>query len=207
MLPRQENLSAARQIAVEALRKANLEERAARSGARFEPTSGKVGLRYLGRNLWITFPEATICDRDRLEPLSPREEILILHYLERASGIPLTEKWVSFSEIPGGTFYHPVFLQRCKAPLVKFFGDAPENLLSVAAEKVGAEPWSMGDGGAKIQAFPSVRLGLVLWKGDEEFPPEGNVLFDSSITGYLSVEDIVILAETVVWKLIKAGHR
>jgi hypothetical protein len=52
-----------------------------------------------------------------------------------------------------------------------------------------------------------VSLGLVLWKGDEEFPPEGNILFDSSITGYLPVEDIVILAETVVWKLIKAGHR
>jgi len=48
-----------------------------------------------------------------------------------------------------------------------------------------------------------VPIGLVLWRGDEEFTPEGNVLFDASITGYLPVEDIVILAETVVWKLIK----
>jgi hypothetical protein len=55
----------------------------------------------------------------------------------------------------------------------------------------------------KVQAFPRVALGMVLWKGDAEFPPEGNVLFDSSVTAYLPVEDIVILAETVVWKLIK----
>jgi hypothetical protein len=46
-----------------------------------------------------------------------------------------------------------------------------------------------------------------LWKGDTEFPPDGNVLFDSSITGYLPAEDIVILAETVVWKIIKAKSR
>jgi len=52
-----------------------------------------------------------------------------------------------------------------------------------------------------------VSLGLVLWKGDAEFPPEGNVLFHSSIGGYLSVEDIVVLAETAIWKIIKAGAR
>jgi hypothetical protein len=136
-------------------------------------------------------------------PLSLREEILILHYLERASGIPPTGKWISFAEISGGAFYHPVFLQRSKAPLVKCFGEDPQRLLVLASEEVRGEPWDMGDKGVKIQAFPRVALGMVLWRGDAEFPPEGNVLFDSSVTAYLPVEDIVILAETVVWKLIK----
>ena len=207
MLPKQENLPLARQLAIQALLKTALAERAARGGGRYEGDRGgveRIGLRYLGRDFWLSFPRGTIEPSNGGSSVSPREEILILHYLERASGNPLTEKWVSFGEIPGGQFYHPVFLQRCKAPLVKYFGEAPDQLLPAAAAEVQGEPWSMGDVGVKVRAFPLVSLGLVLWKGDPEFPPEGNVLFDASITGFLSIEDVVILAETVVWKLIKA---
>ena len=206
MLPKQENLPVARQLSVQALLRADLAERAARSGSRLEITpqgQKRIGLRYLGRDMFLSFPRETIEPSNGGWPISLREEILILHYLEKARGNPLTGKWISFAEIPGGAFYHPVFLKRCKAPLVKYFGERPDSLLSLAIDEVRGEPWSMGDAGVKISAFPFVALGLVLWKGDAEFPPDGNVLFDSSITGYLPVEDVVILAETVVWKLIK----
>lgn len=208
MLPKQENLPLARQLSVEALLKMDLAERAFRSGGNFETApegQRRIGLRYMGRDLRLSFPQGTIESSDGARPLSPREEILILHYLEKAAGIPLTEDWISFAEIPGGEFYHPVFLQRCKGPLVKYFGEAPGRLLSVSAEEAQGEPWSFGDVGVKIRAFPFVALGLVLWKGDTEFSPDGNILFNSSITGFLAVEDIVVLTETVVWKLIKAG--
>jgi hypothetical protein len=206
MLPKQENLPLARQLSVQALVKADLAERAVRSGGRFEAISAgesRIGLVCLGREVRVHFPRGTVEASNGGKPVSLREEILILHYLEKGGRASLTESWISFAEIPGGTFYHSVFLQRCKAPLVKYFGEIPARLLSVAADEFRGEPWSVGDRGVKIQALPSVPLGLVLWKGDDEFPPEGNVLFDSSISQYLPVEDIVILAETVVWKLIK----
>ena len=69
---------------------------------------------------------------------------------------------------------------------------------------------NLGDVGVKIQAFPFVPLALVLWRGDAEFPAEGSILFDASVSKYLPVEDTVILAETAVWKLVKAkriAHR
>jgi len=206
MLPRQENLPLARQLSVEALLRTGLAERAVRSGFRFEidPQGQKrIGLHYLGRDLFLSFPQGTIEAPNGGGPVSLREEVLILHYLEKAQGTPLTGKWISLAEIPGGFFYHPVFLQRCKVPLVKYFGERPDNLLSVAVDEVRGEPWSLGDVGVKIQAFPFVTGGLAVWKGDAEFPPDGNILFDSSITESLPVEDMVILAETVVWKLIK----
>jgi hypothetical protein len=206
MLPKQDNLPLARRMAVEGLLKSDPAERASRSGGRFERGAdgkSRIGVRYLGREVWLSLPAGSMEFPGGGGPLSLREEILILHYLEKASGILPTGNWISFAEIPGGTFYHPVFLQRSKGPLVKFFGEDPRKLLALAAEEVRGEPWDMGDTGVKIDAFPRVSLGLVLWKGDEEFSPEGNVLFDSSVTGYLPVEDIVILAETVVWKLIK----
>ena len=210
MLPKQENLSLAREMAVQALWKSDLAERAARSGSFFEIApegENRIGLRYLNREFWLSFPRGTVRPGNGGSPLSLREEVLILHYLEKAPGIPEGDGWVSFSEVPGGSVYHPVFQQRCKVPLVKYFGEEPERLLSVAADEVGGEPWNFGDVGFRVQAFPRVSLGLVLWKGDAEFPPEGNVLFHSSIGGYLSVEDIVVLAETAVWKIIKAKSR
>ena len=210
MLPKQENLPLARRMAVEGILKSGPGERAARGGGRFESGidgEGRILLPYLGRGLSFSVSRGAIELQNGGEPLSLREEILVLHYLEKASGIPATGQWVSFAEIPGGTFYHPVFLLRGKVPLVRHFGKDGQRLLTLAADEMGGKPLALGDVGVGIQAFPRVDVGLVLWKGDEEFPPEGNILFDSSITGYLPVEDIVILAETVVWKLVKAGHR
>jgi hypothetical protein len=206
MLPKQGNYPLARELAVEGLLQSNLRERATRGGAWYEKGRDgevRVGFRYLGRELWVSFPQGTIGTQNGQGPIPLREEILILHYLEKASGAPLAGRWASFSEIPGGAFYNPVFRMRCKSPLIKFFGEAPEALWSVAKE-VGGEPLNLGDVGVKIQVFPLVPLALVLWRGDAEFPAEGSILFDASVNEYLPAEDTVILAETVVWKLIKA---
>jgi len=209
MLPKQENYSLARRLAVEGLLRSNLQERATRAGAWYEQSRDgevRVRFRYLARELLVCFPQGTIETLNGQGPIPLREEILILHYLEKASGAPLADRWASFSDIPGGGFYNPVFLMRCKSPLIKFFGEAPEALLSVAKE-VGGEPLNLGDVGVKIPAFPFVPLALVLWRGDVEFPAEGSILFDASVNEYLPVEDTVILAETVVWKMIKIGNR
>jgi hypothetical protein len=205
MLPKQENYQLARRMAVEGLAKADLQDRAARGGGRYEPGPGgesRVALKYLGHEILISFPNGSIAPENGQGPIPLREEILVLHYLTKAAGAPAAGQWISFAEVPGGAFYHPVFLKRCQWPLVKFFGGNPEVLKS-AAEELGGEPLGFGDVGIKVPAFPFVPLGLVLWRGDEEFPADGNFLFDASVSEYLPVEDIVILAETVVWKLIK----
>ena len=206
MLPKQENYQLARQMAVDGLGQSDLQERAAKSGGRYESGSegeARIRLEYLGRELQIFFPAGTIKATNGPGPIPLREEILVLHYLGKATGTAPAGRWISFAEIPGGAFYHPVFIQRCQSPLVRFFGSDPEGL-KTRAERMPGGPLDFGDVGVKIQAFPFIPLALILWRGDTEFPAEGNLLFDDSITEYLPVEDIVILAETVVWKLIKA---
>ncbi len=162
--------------------------------------SGQV--RYLGRDILLSLPDGRLVTAQGAEPLPLREEILVLHYIEKAKGTPVAGRWISFSEIPGGNVYHPVFLKRCRDPLIKFAGESPEALLPAAAE-MGTEPLGTGDVGLKMNPLPCVPLGIVLWRGDEDFPADGNVLLDASVNDYLPLEDTVILAETVVWKLIK----
>jgi hypothetical protein len=204
MLPKQENYQLARQLAVENLRRSDLADRAFCSGGQHrggKENGEQIGLKYLGRDLIFSFPGGSVTATDG-EPISLREEIFILHYLENASGAPLTGKWISFSEIPGGTFYYPVFANRCQAALTKAFGQDLERLHSFIAGGQ-AENLGLGDVGLRVWGLPRIPLGFVVWRGDAEFQAEGKVLFDSSVSQYLPVEDIVVLAETVVWKLAK----
>ncbi|HEX9910134.1 MAG TPA: DUF3786 domain-containing protein, partial [Desulfatiglandales bacterium] len=132
-------------------------------------------------------------------------QVLYLHYLYGAwssSGARATGEWISFQEIPDGRFYMDAFQRRAKNPMVMSFGERPELLLKVATEMYGAAPFNQGDVSVVVRALPLVPVALILWKGDEEFPPEGNILFDRSIVGILSAEDIAWLSGMVVYPLI-----
>ena len=108
----------------------------------------------------------------------------------------------AFQDIPDGRFYLDAFLKRAKVPLVGAFGTRPEKLIEVATKAYGAVPFDHGDCSVRVKALPLIDVALILWKGDEEFPPEGNVLFDKSISRILSAEDVAWLAGMIVYPLI-----
>ena len=54
-----------------------------------------------------------------------------------------------------------------------------------------------------INAFKHVPVTIALWQGDAEFAPEGNVMFDSTISDYLTNDDIHTLCENIAWKLVR----
>ena len=49
-------------------------------------------------------------------------------------------------------------------------------------------------------------MTYILWKGDEEFPATVQLLFDRSVEGYLSLEDIVVVGEMATSRLIALGR-
>ena len=99
------------------------------------------------------------------------------------------------------------FQRRAKLPLIQTFGGDPELLIRLANELLGADPSDQGDYSVIVQALPWVPIALILWRGDDEFPPEGNILFDRSITRFLSAEDIAWLAGMVIYPLIGVAKK
>jgi hypothetical protein len=189
-------------LACEQLAKtSDIREQCRKSDARYIGPN-EIVIHYLNQPHHITVRECRIWleNSDKETPL--RDKILILHYFTGAKGTPATGKAIAYKQLPGGINYFPAFSQRAIGPLVKSFGRSPELLARVAA-KLGAHDAAYGDISVTINAFDRVPLTLVLWRGDEEVAPNGNILFDANISDYLSTEDVTVLSETIVWRLVK----
>jgi hypothetical protein len=176
--------------------------RCRKSGARYvEPN--EILINYIGRQYHISVPEVEISLESSEEEVPLKDRILILHYLTGANGTPATGKLIAHKQLPGGVSYFPAFCQRAIAPLAKNFGESPD-LLMEAATRLGGHEGDYGDVSVTVSAFSRVPITLVLWRGDEEVPPNGNILFDANISDYLSTEDVIVLCETIVWKLVRS---
>jgi hypothetical protein len=181
----------------------DVQEQCRKSGARYIGPN-EIVINYLNQLYHIILPDGKILleNSDIEAPL--RDKILILHYFTGAKGTAATGKLIAYKQLPGGISYFPAFSQRAIAPLVKNFGKNPE-LLRKAAAKLGGSEAEYGDVSVNVNAFDRVLITLVLWRGDEELAPNGNILFDANISDYLSTEDVTVLCETIIWKLVKGG--
>lgn len=190
-------------IAVEKLANIkDIKEQCHKSGARYLPAENSVIIGYLNNSYRIDIPGGEITAVNSTEAVPIRDKILILHYLLRASGTPLSGNIITYKELQEGINYYPTFFKRAIEPIVSNFKDETQKLIQTAAVLGGIKS-GYGDTSVTIKAFPLVPLTIVLWRGDKEFPPDGNIMFDSTITDYLPMEDITILCETIAWRLVR----
>jgi hypothetical protein len=180
------------------------------AGANFVLDSGgmkALTLDFLNRDAAISWPSLEISFKGSEEEVPIQQQVLLLHYLNGCKGSRIFGEWIAYQEVPDGKFYLDAFLKRAKIPMVQAFGNRPEVLIKLATESLGATPFDYGDLSVKIRALPMVPVALILWKGDEEFPPEGNILFDRSISDIFSAEDIAWLAGMVIYPLIGMARK
>lgn len=128
--------------------------------------------------------------------------ILILHYaLKKLEGLPrLSGEWLSFKELSQVEGYYPAFRKRSIEPILRKYGHKPQALLEVL-ERLPAKRVEQGDVGIVLEAFEHVPVMITLWRGDDEFGPEANMLFDKSITRVFCTEDSVVLGNIVAIQL------
>lgn len=183
----------------------DIKEQCRKSGAQYLETDSQqvVIVEYLNRSYQVTFPNADISLIDNPEEVPIRDKVLILHYLTLAKGTPIANKMITFKELPEGSNYFPTFSKRTIKPLLDRFGNQPLRLVDAAA-RLGGHKADYGDVAVTIKAFSYVPITVVLWRGDEEFAPSGSIIFDATISDYLSTEDITVLCEIITWKLVKS---
>jgi hypothetical protein len=187
-----------------ALRSRSPELVAAQSGISYHadgPDCGKLHIPFWGDIVTLSFPELTGLGK-RNEPLPDFQLALLLYHLVTADGAPLTGKWVSFAELPGGRIYNTAFQGYSGDEIVKRFGIDLDGFKSVCLE-AGGQPVEIGNASFRFQALPRLPLLATYWLGDEDFPSSCKILFDGSACHYLPVDVCAILGSALTRKLIR----
>ena len=182
----------------------DLEQQCLKSGAEYKVIGSRkiITVEYLNQLHQVTLPDIDVLLVGGGAEVPISDKILILHYLTLARGAPLSHKLIAFQELSEGASYLRTFSKRSIEPLVKYFGGEPNRLMEVA-KRLGGQKVDYGDAAVKIDGFKLVPVTLVLWRGDEEFPPRGNILFDTTISDYLSTYDITVLCDAIIWRLVR----
>jgi len=199
------NLDAAYEMAREKMASADIEKQCLYSGAiRDNPNRVNIDFMYENYTIDVTSSAVKLTSTDRDVPL--RSKILILHYFLQAINSKLTNEHITYRQLPGGLIYYPTFMQRTVKRLTDAFGNKIQDFIA-AGLKVGADIGREGDASLVIRAFPRVSVNLVLWQGDNELPPQLNILFDDTISDYLEPEDVTVMCEIIVGRLITAAGK
>ncbi|MGB9803043.1 DUF3786 domain-containing protein [Desulfofundulus sp.] len=196
------NLEPAHQQAKEEFALREPESMAYNAAVIYRPERGEFIVPFLGLHYLVKYPDGEVTDAAGGAEVPREIQITLLHYLAKASPARVEGRFISFQELPGGFIYAGPFHNRAVRPLVGIFGSKPE-LLVQAAEMLGGRRVEIGDVAVTVPVLPKIPVTFVLWLGDEEFPPSGNVLFDSSAPRHLPTEDYALLPGLVLGKMKK----
>ncbi|NDJ75924.1 MAG: DUF3786 domain-containing protein [Chloroflexi bacterium] len=186
---------------------------ALRSGARWEPTdpngderNGTLSLTFLQTPLVVQVPDYTVSGTtDR--PISPMTQALVTAYLLTADDTPRAGEWVSFRELPDGTFYHQAFNGYTGHALVRVLGDNVDGFRYGAQATGGTVLAGLGDAAYEFRVLPRIWMAVVYWSGDPDdgLPPQARVLFDRAAPHYLIVDGLAITGSQLVRRILAAA--
>ena len=133
----------------------------------------------------------------------PNAKILVLRYLTEGGAAPSTGKFLTYREIPWGEVYFKQFQGRCLFRLAFGFGGKLDKFREIM-ERVGAQAISSGDVGYELEFMKGLFVRLILWAGDDEFPPSAQILFsDNFPAAFTQGEDMAVVGD-VTMDMLKA---
>jgi hypothetical protein len=185
------------------LRTADRAEVAARSGATID-SQGNLRVEFLRREYVIDQAEWAVKRADDGAAPPSLMQSLILTYLYTSDGTPPIDRWMGFRELPNGLFYAQAFQGYTGAELVR---DLIGNVAAFrqVSEKLQGAVLAIGDAGYVFQVLPRLKLAVVMWAGDDEFPSQAQVLFQESAPHYLVTEGLAIVGSLLIGQIVKAA--
>ena len=185
----------------ELFRKLDPVEAAQRTGANWD--GKEFTLELLGRRFAIAHPDYAIraLDGGSLPPLPV--QTFLLRYLLESKETPWKGEWKTFREMPWGEMYITPYTGRVLTRAAFTFGFRTA-AMKAACEKMGAEPVKHGDAGYRFDLIGNYQMQILIWEGDEEFPPSAQVLYSDNFADGFAAEDRVVAGDILI-STIKAN--
>ena len=160
-------------------------------------------LNLLGRDYAISHPDYAIraLDGSKLPPLPV--QTFLLRYLLESKDVSWGGQWKTFREMPWGEMYIKPYTGRVLTRAAFTFGTRVA-VFKAAAEKMGAEAVKHGDAGYRFDLIGGYQMQILVWEGDDEFPPNAQVLYSDNFAEGFAAEDRVVAGDILI-STIKAN--
>ncbi len=173
----------------------NPEDAAERTGAKWNGKEFYVNL--LGREFAISHPQYSIraVDNGNLPPLPT--QTFLLRYLLEGKQVAWSGEWKTFREMPWGELYIKPYTGRVLTRAAFTFGTRVE-AFRAACEKMGATPVAHGDAGYLLSMIGGYQMQILVWEGDDEFPPNAQILYSDNFSEGFAAEDRVVAGDILI---------
>ena len=160
-------------------------------------------VKLLGREFSVSHPTYAIAAADggAIPPLPT--QTFLLRYLLECKDVAWTGEWKTFREMPWGELYIKPYTGRVLTRAAFTLGTRLD-AFRAAAEKMGAKPVPHGDAGYLFELVGGYKMQILAWAGDEEFPPNAQVLYSDNFADGFAAEDRVVAGDILI-STIKAN--
>ena len=111
--------------------------------------------------------------------------------------------WKTFREMPWGEMYIKPYTGRVLTRAAYTFSFKLA-AFSSACEKMGAQKLPHGDASYQFELIPGFFIQILIWQGDEEFPPNAQVIYSDNFAEGFAAEDRVVAGDILI-STIKAN--
>lgn len=157
--------------------------------------NGVFSVTLMGKTYTVT-ETAEITDEQGNAPALPVQTFL-LRYLLEGKNVPALGNWKTFREMPWGELYIKPYTGRVLTRAAFTFGTRVASFCA-AAEKMGAAPVNHGDAGYEFSLVGDYHIRLLVWAGDDEFPPSAQVLYSDNFEEGFAPEDRVVAGDILI---------
>ncbi len=160
-------------------------------------------VKLLGRTFALAHPVYGIraTDGGAVPPLPT--QTFLLRYLLEGRKTAWQGQWKTFREMPWGELYIKPYTGRVLTRAAFTLGTRVD-AFRAAAEKMGAVPVNHGDAGYLFPLIGDYQMQIMVWAGDEEFPPNAQVLYSDNFEEGFAAEDRVVAGDILI-STIKAN--
>ena len=154
-------------------------------------------VKLLGRSFAIAHPVYAIraLDGGKVPPLPT--QTFLLRYLLESRDVAWQQEWKTFREMPWGEMYIKPYTGRVLTRAAFTFGTRLA-AFKAAAEKMGAEAVKHGDAGYRFGLVGGYQMQILVWEGDDEFPPNAQILYSDNFADGFAAEDRVVAGDILI---------
>jgi len=187
---------------LEKYRSLDTSEASARTGVKYDLESNCFCMRLLYQDYRLYWPEFRIeCDNENALALrSIPAQIYMIRFLMEGCASASSGNFLTYREMPWGDVYLTPFTGRCLTRAAFTFGTRLEAFKASAA-KLPVIPIKYGDAAFQIEVMPGYEVRLIVWEGDDEFPPNSQILFSDNFPKSFSAEDRTVTGDLVITEL------